>query len=157
MTKLAHGPQHLGAHAGTLGIGGHALNVSRQLAGVRGRLSSKALLRHDVQLAAFAGMMGTDPWEVEAPLPESVLRHARDFLRVLPGTLPEPQVSRDGEGRLSFEWAGENARLLTVRVDPDGMLVYTGRLGPRRRVSGAEPLGAELPSLIRQAIQLVAC
>jgi hypothetical protein len=32
------------------------------------------------------------------------------------------------------------------------MLVYAGRLGPRRRISGAEPLGDELPGAIRQAI-----
>ncbi len=146
MTKLANGARHLSACATTLGVGGHALRVTRQLAGARRRLTDKALFRFDVELSGFAQAADPDPWRADAPLPERVLHHARDFLRVLPGTLPEPLVVRDDDGALAFEWAGENARSLKVR----------GRLGPRRRISGAEPLGDDLPAMIRQAIQQVA-
>jgi hypothetical protein len=99
-----------------------------------------------------------DPWlqEPDGPVPERVLKYARDFLRVLPSTLPEPMVARGDDGGLVFEWTGENARVLRVRLGSDGMLVYAGRLGARRRISGAEPLGDELPVLIRQAILQVA-
>ena len=156
MTKLANGARHLAACATTVGVGGQALRVTRQLAGARRRLTDKALFRFDVELSGFSHAADPDPWQADAPLPELVLRHARDFLRVLPGTLPEPLVVRDDDGALAFEWSGENARLLRVRVGADGMLVYSGRLGPRRRISGAEPLGDDLPVLIRQAIQQVA-
>ena len=156
MTKLASGARHLAACATTLGVGGHALRVTRQLAGARKRLTDKALFRFDVELSGFSRAADPDPWRADAPLPELVLRHARDFMRVLPGSLPEPLVFRDEDGALAFEWAGENARSLKVKVGADGMLVYSGRLGLRRRISGAEPLGDDLPAMIRQAIQQVA-
>jgi hypothetical protein len=156
MTKLAAGTRSLALCATALGVGGRALRVSRQLAGARGRLTSRALFRFDAELAGFAQASDPDPWRAEAPVPELVLKYARDFLRVLPSNLPEPLVSRDDDGMLSFEWVGANARVLKVRLGADAMLVYTGRLGARRRISGAEPLGEELPPLIRQAILQVA-
>jgi hypothetical protein len=158
MTKLAVGSRSLALCATTLGVGGRALRLSRRLAGARSRLTSKALFRFDTELAGFAEAVDPDPWleEPDSPVPERVLKYARDFLRVLPSTLPEPMVTRGDDGGLVFEWAGENARVLRVRLGIDGMLVYTGRLGARRRISGAEPLGDELPVLIRQAILQVA-
>lgn len=158
MTKLAVGSRSLALCATTLGVGGRALRLSRRLAGARTRLTSKALFRFDTELAGFAEAIDPDPWleAPDRPVPERVLTYARDFLRVLPSTLPEPMVTRGENGGLVFEWAGENARVLRVRLGIDGMLVYTGRLGARRRISGAEPLGEELPVLIRQAILLVA-
>jgi hypothetical protein len=156
MTKLSDGARGRSAFATTLGVGARTLRVSRQVAGARQRLTSLALFRFDVALSGFAQAAQPDPWAVDTPLPELVLRYARDFLRVLPGSLPEPVMTRDDDGTLAFEWAGENARSLKVRLGADGMLVYSGRLGVRRRVSGAEPLGDELPPLIRHAIQQVA-
>ncbi len=96
----------------------------------------------------------------DQPVPETVLRHAREFLKAL-GTLPDPAVCRDADGGLVFEWteadarSHASARCLRVRIDADGMLVYAGRLGERRRVNGAEPVGAEVPRLIREAIRQV--
>ena len=96
----------------------------------------------------------------DQPVPESVLRHAREFLKAL-GTLPDPAVCRDADGGLVFEWVQSQvpphspARCLRVRIDADGMLVYAGRLGDRHRVNGAEPVGAEMPRLIREAIRMV--
>lgn len=156
MTKLALGARQLASAATALGVGQHALRVSRQLAGARKRLSSKALFRTDVELSGFAQAAGGDPWCADAPLPERMLSDARDFLRLLPGTLPEPLVSREDDGALAFEWLGDNERSLKVRLSSDGMLVYTARLGQRHRVSGAEPLGESLSPMIREAIQLVA-
>lgn len=158
MTKLAVGSRSLALCATALGVGGRALRLSRRLAGARTRLTSKALFRFDAELAGFAEAVDPDPWlqEPDGPVPERVLKYARDFLRVLPSTLPEPMVARGDDGGLVFEWTGENARVLRVRLGADGMLVYAGRLGVRRRISGAEPLGDELPVLIRQAILQVA-
>jgi len=155
MTKLASGSRSLAPCATTLGIGSQATRLARQLAGVRNRLTSKALFRIDAELAGFSQAADPDPWRADAPVPAVVLQYARDFLRVLPSTLPEPLVSRDDDGMLAFEWVGANARMAKVRLGADGMLVYTARLGARRRISGAEPLGDELPPLIRQAIQQV--
>ncbi|MFM1991922.1 MAG: hypothetical protein RJA99_4879 [Pseudomonadota bacterium] len=157
MTKLAHGARSLASYATALGVGQHALRLSRQIAGARKRLAAKALFRTDVELSGFAQAAGGDPWQAELPLPEQVLREARDVLRLLPGTLPEPLVTRDDvDGGLVFEWAGDNARSLKVRIGGDGMLTYTARLGLRRRIAGAEPIGDALSPLLREAIQQVA-
>jgi len=155
MTKLANGVRGLASTATALGVGQYALRVSRQLAGARDRLAAKALFRNDVALTGFAQAIGTDPWHAEAPLPEGVLRHARDFLRLLPSTLPEPRVTRAEDGGLIFEWTGDAHRWLKIGINIDGMVVYTARLGLRRRVSGAEPLGESLSPMIREAIQQV--
>ena len=155
MTKLANGVRGLASTATALGVGQYALRVSRQLAGARNRLAANALFRNDVALTGFAQAIGTEPWHADAPLPEAVLCHARDFLRLLPSTLPEPQVTRAEDGGLIFEWTGEAHRWLKVGIDIDGMIVYTARLGLRRRVSGAEPLGESLSPMIREAIQQV--
>jgi len=152
MTKLAAGSRSLAPCATTLGVGAQAMRVSRRVAGLRNRLTSKALFRFDTELTSFVQAADPDPWRADQPLPDLVLKHARDFLRVLPSTLPEPTVGRDDDGVLVFEWLGVNARQVRVRLGVDGMLVYTGRLGVRRRISGAEPLGDELPGPIRQAI-----
>jgi len=155
MTRLASGVRSLALCASTLSVGDHAMRVSRQLAGARTRLTTKALFRSDTELAGFAESTRSSAWAEDRPIPEQVLQYARDFLRMLPSTLPEPAVGRDGEGRLVFEWSGANARLLSVHVTADAMLVYAGRLGTRRRISGAEPLTDDLPTTIRQAIQQV--
>jgi hypothetical protein len=75
---------------------------------------------------------------------------------MLPGTMPEPRVTRDDDGGRMFEWTGVAARSLRVRIGADAMIVYTARLGQRRRMSGAEPLGEALSPMIREAIRLVA-
>jgi hypothetical protein len=155
MTKLANGVRGLASTATALGVGQYALRVSRQLAGARNRLAAKALFRNDVALTGFAQAIGTDPWHADAPLPEVVLSHARDFMRLLPSTLPEPRVTRAEDSVLIFEWTGEAHRSLKVEINIDGMIVYSARLGLRRRVSGAEPLGEALSPMIREAIQQV--
>lgn len=154
MTKLANGARSLASYATALGVGQHAVRLSRQIAGARKRLAGKALFRTDVALSGFAQAAG-DPWQADLPLPEQVLRQARDVLRVLPGTLPEPVVTRDDDGSLVFEWVGDATRVLKIRICGDGMIVYTARLGARRRVSGAEPIGGTLSPLLLEAIQQV--
>jgi hypothetical protein len=155
MTKLAAGSRSLALPSTTLGVGAPALNMTRRLARVRNRLTSKALFRFDVQLAGYAQAADPDPWRADAPLSDRVLRDARDFLRQLPSTLPAPSVARDDDGSLAFEWSGSPTRHLKVRFADDGMLVYSARLGGRQRVNGAEPLGESLPPLILHAIERV--
>jgi hypothetical protein len=155
MTKLATGVRGLGSTATALGVGQYALRVSRQLVRARERLAAKGLYRFDAELSGFAQAAEADPWQAEAPLAELVLRHARDFLRMLPGTLPEPLVTRDEGGGLMLEWTGGGCRSLKVWIGADAMVVYAARLGVRRRMSGAEPLGEALSPMIREAIRQV--
>lgn len=146
---LAHDPSALGG-------GARAARLSHPLPAFGRRSPGRAVSRTDALLSGFVRATDADPWEQERPVPEQVLRFASTFLSALPGTVPEPLICRDDDGMLAFEWVGTDARMLRVRLSPDGMLLYAGRLGARRRVSGAEPIGDVLPPLIRHAILQVA-
>jgi len=87
------------------------------------------------------------------PLPLELIHHARKFVRMLPAGAPVPAPTTDDNGQLAFQWTGDHPRQLRVVVSEDGMLVYSGRLGPRRRINGAEPLSDELPAPIRQSLR----
>jgi hypothetical protein len=145
----------LGAGAGA-GAGAQAARLSRPLPAFGRRSQGRAVFRPDALLSGFVQAADADPWHHERPVPEQVLRYASEFLAALPSTVPEPLICRDDEGMLAFEWVGGDGRMLRVRLSPDGMLLYAGRLGARRRVSGAEPIGDVLPPLIRHAILQVA-
>jgi hypothetical protein len=146
---LAHGPTALGG-------GARAGRLSQPLPAFGRRSQGRAVFRSDELLSGFVRATDADPWHHERPVPEQVLRYASAFLSALPGTVPEPLICRDDDGLLAFEWVGADGRMLRVRLSPDGMLLYAGRLGERRRVSGAEPIGDVLPPLIRHAILQVA-
>lgn len=157
MMKFGAVPKGFAQHSTALGVGSRGFRLSRALPGA-GRRSGggKAVFRPDTLLSGFVQATDADPWRSERPVPEQVLRYASEFLTALPSTVPEPMICRDDDGMLAFEWVGADQRMLRVRLSPDGMLLYTGRLGARRRVSGAEPIGDVLPPLIRHAILQVA-
>lgn len=141
--------------AGAVGVGERSLQLSRQVAAARTKLGNRGLSRVDADLAALAWITGRSVFEhrIGTALPLRVLHYAREFVRLLPVSAPVPAPTVTDNGMLSFEWCGENARYLAVAVSEDGMLVYSGRLGQRRRISGAEPLSGELPATIRQSLQ----
>jgi hypothetical protein len=155
MTTLAQMPRALLQVAGTVAHGAHSVRLSRQLAGARTKLTNRALFKFDAELGDIASR--PDALDLASilmrPVPAPVVHFARELLRQLPPSAPDPKLVRDNEGSLSFQWFGSNERSLTIRVNPDGMLIYSGRLGMRRRISGAEPLTDDLPQVIRQAIK----
>ena len=153
--KIEATPRGVPPAAGATGVGEPSLQRSRQVAGVRARLADKGLHKLDADLATLAWATSETVFEGWAgpAVPLRVLYHAREFVRLLPVSAPIPALTASDEGLLSFEWTGANSRYLVVMVSEDGMLVYSGRLGPRRRISGAEPLAGELPAPIRQSLQ----
>lgn len=137
-----------------IGVGERSLQTTRKVAGARTRLADRGLSKADADLAGLAwavGQTSLSGW-LGVPIPLRVLYHAREFVRLLPISAPIPTPTASDHGPLSFTWSGANGRHLIVTVSEDGMLVYSGRLGPRRRISGAEPLNGELPAPIRQAL-----
>jgi hypothetical protein len=129
-----------------IGVGERSLQTTRKVAAVRTRLADRGLSKADADLAGLAravGQTSLSSW-LDVPVPLRVLYHAREFVRLLPISAPIPTPT--------VTWSGANARHLIVTVSEDGMLVYSGRLGPRRRISGAEPLSGELPAPIRQSL-----
>lgn len=145
----------IGSPAGPPGSLRTPFGASRTQGVLRTRPPEASPWLFDASRTDFRRLVRDTVPRAEQPVPEPVLRHARAFLKAL-GTLPDPSVCRDPDGGLAFEWVEGDERCLRVRIDADGMLVYSGRLGERRRVSGAEPVGAEVPRIIREAIRQVA-
>ena len=152
--KIVSVLQRTAPATGALGIGSDSLRMSRQAAGARARLVEQGLHKLDTALGEFAWAAERTLLEYWSgrPLALRLVHHAREFARLLPASVVVPAPTADDNGLLDFEWTGPNARRLVVTIAEDGMLVYNGQLGPRRRISGAEPLSGRLPAPIRQAL-----
>lgn len=88
-----------------------------------------------------------------AGLPQATLQHAHRFLTQLPTWLPMPETRRQGQGQVALEWTGHGACRFSVVIGPDGMLIYSARLGPKGRLDGAEPISGQLSPIIRHVIR----
>ena len=88
-----------------------------------------------------------------AGLPPATLQHTHRFLTLLPTWLPMPETRRHGHGQVAMEWSGNDARRFSVLIGPDGMLIYSARLGPRGRLDGAEPIGDQLSPIVTHVIR----
>lgn len=99
------------------------------------------------------GMRDQHPGLGIAGLPPATLQHTHRFLTSLPTWLPMPETRRHGHGQVAMEWTGNDARRFSVLIGPDGMLIYSARLGPRGRLDGAEPIGDQLSPIVTHVIR----
>ena len=88
-----------------------------------------------------------------AGLPPATLQNAHRFLTLLPTSLPMPETRRQGAGKVALEWCGCEARRFSVVIGPDGMLIYSARLGPKGRLDGAEPITNQLSPIVKHVIR----
>ncbi len=139
---------------GTLAVGTYSTQATKQVARARAKLRNRGLYKFAAELDGLAAPV-SPARPLQRPVPGEVVRFARELLCMLPGDAPAPMLIADPQGDLTFQWSGANERALSIQVSPDGMLVYRGRLGTRRRVSGAEPIANDLPAIIRQALMQV--
>jgi hypothetical protein len=86
-------------------------------------------------------------------LPPATLQYAHRFLTLLPAWLPMPETRRQGAGQVALEWSGNDARRFSVLIGPDGMLIYSARLGPKGRLDGAEPISNQLSPIMKHVIR----
>lgn len=88
-----------------------------------------------------------------AGLPPATLQYAHRFLTLLPAGMPTPETRRQGAGQVALEWSGNDARKFSVLIGPDGMLIYSARLGPKGRLDGAEPISNQLSPIVKHVIR----
>jgi hypothetical protein len=86
-------------------------------------------------------------------LPPATLQNAHAFMTLLPTWLPMPETRRHGHGQIALEWAGDGGRRFNVLIGPDGMLIYSARLGPKGRLDGAEPISEQLSPVVTHVIR----
>lgn len=93
-------------------------------------------------------------WDGHHALPVSrgSLLHTYQFLESLPLGFRPPSLSADPDGQLTLEWYKSPSRLVSISVDPDGVLHYAGLLGANRRY-GTETFYGEIPDEILRLIR----
>lgn len=79
--------------------------------------------------------------------------HARAlaFLSALPTTVPLPDTTVDPEGDVLLEWYLQPRRVLTLTIDPDGIISYAALIG-RNKVHGREQFVDTIPQTVADAL-----
>lgn len=100
-------------------------------------------------LAALPGINGETNWDGEGarPIPPSTVKCAQDFIHSLPFGMPNPTLSAEPDGHVSFEWYESPQRLLSVSVGSDGSLHYAALIGATSQY-GTLPFLGEMPRAI---------
>jgi hypothetical protein len=77
------------------------------------------------------GRASVDNWDgygAKRVSPE-VYARAYEFLRMLPSTVPPPDVSPEPDGEIAFEWHVDPSHTFSVSVGQDGRLSFAAILG----------------------------
>ncbi len=86
------------------------------------------------------------------PVDEETAGAAISFARLLPRSLPAPEVSPEADGEISFDWVGLEGRMFTVSIDRTGRIAYAGRFGDKSKIHGTEQLSQACPAEIIRGI-----
>ena len=79
---------------------------------------------------------------------------ARQFIGTLPPGIPQPALSADPDGCVTFEWRSSPLKLAMVSVHPDFRLDFARVFGTSR-VYGSEPFFDQLPEGIENLVRRV--
>lgn len=109
------------------------------------------------EIAACAAEAREPNWDGygAAPLAPAVERRARRLARLLPASLPLPEVTPAPSGSIDLEWRAGRAECLSLCVCESGPVQYDGRVGGEE-VSGSFPLAAPLPARVASLLRSVA-
>ena len=90
-----------------------------------------------------------------APLPPAVVRRARRLARLLPASLPLPEVTPAPSGSIDLEWRARRGNRFSLCVSESGPVLYDGQVHGQP-VSGTFPLAAPLPARVASLLRAVA-
>ncbi len=77
---------------------------------------------------------------------------ALQFARILPWSLPLPEVASDADGDISFDWVGPSGKMFSVSFNRSGRIAYAGRFGERSKIHGTEQLSEACPQEVMRGI-----
>lgn len=96
---------------------------------------------------------GWDGYGAEA-VSTDAYRAAERFIRSLPVGIPQPELSADPDGCVTFEWRKSPRRTLLVSVRPGYALDYAALIGTAK-AHGSEPFFGELPETLKTLIRRI--
>jgi hypothetical protein len=76
-----------------------------------------------------------------------------DFLTLLPGSLPDPEVAAHPNGELAFYWSAGYRKTATVSIREDGRISFAAIQG-HKTLYGSDYLAATIPREASNAIDL---
>lgn len=82
------------------------------------------------------------------PVDRAAYERARVFLRALPVTAPDPEISVDPDGEVSFTWQREPRKVFSISVGRSRLVSYAGVFGPNTTY-GDEHFVDELPQVVK--------
>lgn len=79
---------------------------------------------------------------------------AQEFLNYLPDTIPEPEVSAEPDGEISFDWYGGNGSEVSISINETGKASFAAILG-KRRYHGTDYFNCTIPERLLDHISEV--
>lgn len=88
------------------------------------------------------------------PVSLKTFRQAVRFLESIPLTIPNPEISVDPDGEVSFTWSRSPRQVFSVSIGEDGRLSYSGLHGDST-IYGTEWFHDALPDAVEAAMARV--
>jgi len=110
------------------------------------------ILIPEIQGLIESSVVGTAGAQV-IPVDSETVNRAIAFARLLPKSLPLPEVAPDPDGEISFDWTGSSGRMFSVSINGMGRLAFAGRFGDKSKIHGTEDFSGQLPSEVLRGIR----
>ena len=87
------------------------------------------------------------------PISRETYSEARKLLRMMPSSLPRPDISAEPDGEITFEWYKGKYSVFVISVGGNNLITYAGLFGKSNRIHGTEYFTDELPEIIHHCIR----
>jgi len=87
------------------------------------------------------------------PISRETYSEARKLLRMMPSSLPRPDISAEPDGEITFEWYKEKYSVFVISVGGNNLITYAGLFGKSNKIHGTEYFADELPEIIHHCIR----
>jgi len=88
-----------------------------------------------------------DGYDAE-PISEETLIEAKKFARMLPPSLPLPEIVPEPDGSIGFEWYRQKGYVFVVSVAGNNVITYAGLFGKNREIHGKDEFDSAVPKII---------
>lgn len=86
---------------------------------------------------------------------KEVYLEAREFLRLLPTTLPVPEIVPEPTGEIAMEWYKDPGHVFVASVSGGGVITFAGLFGPRNTLHGTVAFEDSLPQIIIESVRQI--
>jgi hypothetical protein len=93
--------------------------------------------------------------EGESGIDRATSGAALAFLRLLPRSLPTPELALDTDGEIEMDWYGPAGKAFTLSIRGDGRIAYAARFGRDKRFHGVDAISDEAAAALATYIHKV--